>query len=304
MSPTLYSEEAEQLAQSFLETRPADGSSSLSLQSQMEHRKMLARHWNITPGSRVLEIGCGQGDCTIILADAVGKNGHVDAIDPGAPDYGSPWTLSEAQSHISSTALGPRIQFHHADAPSYLSTYTGPSYDSIVLCHSLWYFASPSILTTIITSILQNPKTKSAILCMAEWSLRASTPESQPHVITALLLCAMEARRNSEGHGNIRTVMSPEQICGVVRSTGGFTLLNQTIEKTNEGMQDGFWEVSDTLRSRGGVLEEMRSHGVDEKGIAAMIAMYDSLKSSVDLLDGGVKGVKSMDVWIAKFAAS
>lgn len=31
---------------------------------------------------------CGQGDCTIVLADAVGEGGHVDAVDPGSPDYG------------------------------------------------------------------------------------------------------------------------------------------------------------------------------------------------------------------------
>ena len=55
----------------------------------LEHRINLVKFWGITPGSRVLEIGCGQGDCTTVLADAVGPDGHVDAVDPGAPDYGS-----------------------------------------------------------------------------------------------------------------------------------------------------------------------------------------------------------------------
>jgi len=58
------------------------------LESQMEHRVQLVSFWGIEPGSRVLEIGCGQGDTTVVLADAVGENGHVDAVDPGAPDYG------------------------------------------------------------------------------------------------------------------------------------------------------------------------------------------------------------------------
>lgn len=82
------SQKAAELAKLFLETSLADGSASASLISQMEHRLMLASHWNIAPGSRVLEIGCGQGDCTIVLADAVGEEGHVDALDPGSPDYG------------------------------------------------------------------------------------------------------------------------------------------------------------------------------------------------------------------------
>ena len=36
----------------------------------------------------MLEIGCGQGDTTVVLADAVGENGSVVALDPGSPDYG------------------------------------------------------------------------------------------------------------------------------------------------------------------------------------------------------------------------
>jgi ubiquinone/menaquinone biosynthesis C-methylase UbiE len=54
----------------------------------MEHRLELLSFWDIKAGSRVLELGCGQGDCTIPLADAVGETGHVHAVDPGAPDYG------------------------------------------------------------------------------------------------------------------------------------------------------------------------------------------------------------------------
>lgn len=83
------SSKAENLAQYFIETRPEGSTkSSPSLVAQIEHRIKLVSFWSIIPGSRVLEIGCGQGDCTIALADAVGENGHVDAVDPGAPDYG------------------------------------------------------------------------------------------------------------------------------------------------------------------------------------------------------------------------
>lgn len=59
-----------------------------NLGAQFEHRMKLVEFWGIMPGSRVLEIGCGQGDCTVVLAEAVGESGHVDAVDPGAPDYG------------------------------------------------------------------------------------------------------------------------------------------------------------------------------------------------------------------------
>ena len=49
---------------------------------QFEHRVNIVKSWNIPPGSHVLEIGPGQGDCTIVLAQAVGESGHVDAVDP------------------------------------------------------------------------------------------------------------------------------------------------------------------------------------------------------------------------------
>ncbi len=56
--------------------------------AQIEHRRALVSFWDIQPNSRVLEIGCGQGDTTVVLADAVKENGHVVAVDPGALDYG------------------------------------------------------------------------------------------------------------------------------------------------------------------------------------------------------------------------
>lgn len=74
------SEKAQYLASLFI-----DGYGGAA---QLEHRLQLISSWTIKPGARVLEIGCGQGECTVALADAVGATGHVDAIDPGSPDYG------------------------------------------------------------------------------------------------------------------------------------------------------------------------------------------------------------------------
>lgn len=57
--------------------------------SQTLHRLMLLQHWNIPIGSKVLELGCGQGDCTTALAYAVGEQGRVVAVDPADLDYGA-----------------------------------------------------------------------------------------------------------------------------------------------------------------------------------------------------------------------
>lgn len=87
MSPN-PSLKAQSLAKLFLQRPSADGSNARNIAWQMDHRLDLVSFWGIPPGSRVLEIGCGQGDCTVVLADAVGETGHVDAVDPGASDYG------------------------------------------------------------------------------------------------------------------------------------------------------------------------------------------------------------------------
>lgn len=57
--------------------------------SQTLHRLALLDHWNLPAGSKVLELGCGQGDCTTVLAAAVGEQGSVVAVDPAGLDYGA-----------------------------------------------------------------------------------------------------------------------------------------------------------------------------------------------------------------------
>ena len=57
--------------------------------SQTLHRLKLLQRWKIPAGSKVLELGCGQGDCTTVLAHAVGEQGTVVAVDPAELDYGT-----------------------------------------------------------------------------------------------------------------------------------------------------------------------------------------------------------------------
>lgn len=56
---------------------------------QTQHRLEILARFDITPGSKVLEVGCGQGDFTVCLAAAAGETGHVTAVDPASLDYGT-----------------------------------------------------------------------------------------------------------------------------------------------------------------------------------------------------------------------
>ncbi|MDP1420646.1 class I SAM-dependent methyltransferase [Peribacillus simplex] len=46
-------------------------------QAQLQHRLELVEAFGIRKGMRVLEIGCGQGNTTVAIADSVGENGCV-----------------------------------------------------------------------------------------------------------------------------------------------------------------------------------------------------------------------------------
>lgn len=67
---------------------------------QATHRLELLNFFRIHPSSSILEIGCGQGTCTVVLGHATGREGHIDAINPAPLDYGAPYTLGQAQEHI------------------------------------------------------------------------------------------------------------------------------------------------------------------------------------------------------------
>lgn len=56
---------------------------------QSKHRLQILEHLQIRTGpSHVLEIGCGQGDATVVLAETLGERGQITAIDPAPLDYG------------------------------------------------------------------------------------------------------------------------------------------------------------------------------------------------------------------------
>lgn len=99
---------------------------------QTEHRFKLVEFWNIEKGSKVLEIGCGQGDTTAVLAYIVGENGLVHGIDIGPPTYGSPISLGESADFLFQSKLGkqlkiefefdilsPTVEFHENGAKNY-----------------------------------------------------------------------------------------------------------------------------------------------------------------------------------------
>ncbi|CZR68080.1 uncharacterized protein PAC_17979 [Phialocephala subalpina] len=285
LNPTQLQTKASSLAVHFVETRPDPSTSSPSLISQMRHRLRLATFWDIKPGSRVLEIGCGQGDTTIVLADAVG----------------SPFNLGQAQQHIKTSAVGSRVTFHTPMDPiEYLDSYTGPKYDYVVLSHCIYYFATPLHLPLLVSALTSHTKH----LVIAEWSLTPSLLhpiQTYPHVLAALLLTHLESHRSVSSDGNIRTVLSPSQIKAFATQKN-LKLEKEAVLEADEGLRDGYWEVRDLLSGerKERELDELFTGEGKEKERVVAGAMFDALRSATDAV-GGLEGVRCMSVWSGVF---
>ena len=82
--------------------------------AQTTHRTKIVEAWggrDMFEGKKVVELGCGQGDASVVLAAAIsggdGK-GHVVAWDPASPEYG-PSTFA---------CLRPLYLFQGSDSPT------------------------------------------------------------------------------------------------------------------------------------------------------------------------------------------
>lgn len=201
---------------------------------QTAHRLNLIDFWNIVPGSRVLEVGCGQGDSTAALAAVAGEKGFVHAIDPAPGDYGAPFTLAEARDILVSSPLGDRIRMDF-DYSVFDLPEDEPPYDCAVLSHCLWYFSSHDELL----AVLKKLRPLCRRLCIAEWDIRVVSPGQEAHRRAALIQAACAAF--VESGGNIRTLFSPDEIVSAVEKAG-FTV-GMTGQINSPDLQDGSWEV-------------------------------------------------------------
>ncbi|OIW30538.1 hypothetical protein CONLIGDRAFT_713156 [Coniochaeta ligniaria NRRL 30616] len=265
--------------------------SSLAIElSQARHRIRLLNAWgSIRPGSRVLEIGCGQGTCTAVLAEAVGAQGHVDAVDPASLDYGAPFTLGQAQAHLSQGPLGERITWHQADPVAFLSE-NEQKWDVAVLAHCIWYFRSASQLSDVLAAL----KGRVGRVLVAEYALHASETEAVPHVLATLARAALEAHRKDSG-ANIQTPLSPAAVSGLAEEEGWTVREEGTVVPEAE-LSDGGWEVGSVVAPR--FLEQVQKGVEDERVRAMLSSARDAVVAAVEGV-GGVGKVRTMDVWVA-----
>ncbi|EJT97267.1 hypothetical protein DACRYDRAFT_25090 [Dacryopinax primogenitus] len=230
---------------------------------------------------------------TAVLAAAVaqeGGKGQVVAVDPAPLDYGAPFTIGDAQAHLSSGPLGAHITWVQSSPIDYLSS--SSQFDTAVLAHCLWYFSSPSLLLSTLRAL----RARCTNLCIGEWSLSASLKEGQAHVFAALTQAALECRKPSS-ESNVRTVLSPSAIKTLAQEAG-WSLESERSITPELRLLDGRWEVGDVLDPA--FEEEVKENVQDERERGVIFALRDATQAAVDRVEG-MKGVGCMEVWVAVF---
>ena len=211
-----------------------------------------------------------------------------------AMSLGSPFTLGQAQGHLSSGRLGDRITWKQANPLTFLEE-SVETYDVAVLAHCLWYFSSPAV----IAKTLQLLSSRAKKVCIAEWSLSASTDHSSAHVLAVLAQAALECRK-AESESNVRTVVSPLRIKELAAGSG-WTLEQETSLSPGPGVRDGVWEASAVVSPS--FEEAANDHVLDGRERGVVLALRDAVATSVVQL-GGTKNVTAMDVWIGVFSSA
>ncbi len=209
---------------------------------QTRFRVELVDGWEIRPGASVLEIGCGQGDMTAVLADAVGAGGRVLGLDIADPGYGAPVTVGDSAAFLMGSALGDRVEMRfEVDVLDDALSFADGEFDHVVLSHCAWYFDS----IDQVDRVLRRVRPWARRLCFAEWDLGPRSLDQVPHLLAVLVQGQIEAC-GVRGDGNVRTPFSRAALLRALERTGWTVASERTMHA--EALQDADWEVDACLR--------------------------------------------------------
>ena len=237
--------------------------------AQTLFRMQLVAGWQIPPCATVLEIGCGQGDMTAVLADAVGRGGRVTAVDRAAPDYGAPLTLGQSTDHLKETPLGQRIDFHFQyDVLDHVHMFPADAFDFVVLAHCSWYFESVDQLRRTLLRV----RPWARHLCFSEWDMEPRAFDQVAHLLSVLLQGQIGAHTVGSTR-NVRTPFSRTTLMRLLQETG-WVPSGETVPDT-AGLQDAKWEIDDCLNS---CAEAAGMSGLSPKAREFLDSQIDTLR--------------------------
>ncbi|WP_285631117.1 methyltransferase domain-containing protein [Lentzea sp. NBRC 102530] len=223
--------------------------------TQTAYRLDLARTWQIPRGARVLEIGCGQGDMTAVLADQVGPDGRVVGTDIALPGYGAPITVGDSARRLHDGPLGSRVDMRFET--DVLTDDVGTGYDLVVLVHCSWYFASAGLLE----QTLRKARELGSRLCFAEWDPMPAHTGQIPHLLAVLA----QDRLAGDTDLNVRAPLTRATVLEALERTGWQVEEVSTVDTS--ALQDADWEVEIALQEApDGLAKELLRQVAQERG--------------------------------------
>ena len=130
----------------------------------------------LKPGERVLDIGCGCGQTSFELADRVGANGAVTAVDISRP------MLDVAGAKPPADGSAP-VHFIEADAQT--ETFAEGAYDAVFSRFGVMFFQDPEIAFANIRRALK-PDGRMAFVCwrtLADNAWMSAPSEAAAHIV-------------------------------------------------------------------------------------------------------------------------
>ena len=245
--------------------------------AQLRHRMALVEFWTPAPGDQVLEVGCGQGDCTAVLAYAVGKGGKVVATDIESDTYGAPVSLRDAHRFMKSSNIGKRIEFRTcANLLDLKWDFPDEYFDLVVFAHSSWYMASLKELEELFARV--RPWSKR--LGYAEWYPRPQNPRQVSHLVAVLAQMHITSHWPRE-HGrpffNVASLITPDKARSMARDAG-WAVTNEWVTDSSVGLEDGRdWEIENAKQLAEEVIAS-KPPSVSESALGAVAAEYALLK--------------------------
>lgn len=232
-------------------------------------RLQLVEGWQIPQGAKILEVGCGQGDMTAVLAHAVGSGGHVTAVDSAPPEYGGPVTLGQSAEHLKGTPLGPRITFYFQyDLLDPANAFAENSFDYVVLAHCSWYFRSLDQLRQMLLRV----RSWASHLCYSEWELEPHTLDQVAHLLSILIQGQVEAYK-THSTSNVRTPFSKARLRQLLQETGWNVSSESTLDTRR--LKDADWEIANCLTSS---LSEAHTLNLSMKLLELLDSQADTLR--------------------------
>ena len=219
------------------------GSVNHTSAAQLRHRMALVEYWAPAPGDRALEVGCGQGSCTAVLAHAVGDGGEVVAVDVESDTAGAPVSLGDAHRFMKSSEIGGRVEFHtRANLLDPRWDFPEGYFDLAVFAHSSWYMASRRELEALLARV--RPWSKR--LGYAEWHPRPRNARQFHHlaaVLAQLHVNSHWSRDQGRPLFNVQCMITPDQARSMAEGAG-WKVMDERVTDSSVDLEDGRdWEI-------------------------------------------------------------